>query len=246
VDKQFCVSVKTIHMLTLNRLCMLCLKGNNRWKDILRRKIFMRLIVATSALIISFGGLAAVDNYKAIKADQAEIIRLESEQQRLQQEREELEESHSETKKQLKQQKKTEQELRKQIEALKVSKAKREARRLAISAPVSAESRPDSPIAAGWHYECRSQREAVRAAVNELGLGSSWSYIDYIFGRESCHDPGRLNSSGCRGLGQACPGSKLPCGPTDIRCQVKWFNGYAQGKGGWAASYRFWLANHWW
>lgn len=109
---------------------------------------------------------------------------------------------------------------------------------------------PAKPIAtsssSGWHRDCRPQEAAVRAAVDKLGLSGNWTYIRYIFSHESCLDPGRLNSTGCRGLGQACPGSKLPCGPNEITCQVKWFNNYAIAKGGWAASYKIWLSQHWW
>jgi len=101
-------------------------------------------------------------------------------------------------------------------------------------------------ISSGWHRDCRPQTEAVHQAVINAGLGDQWTYINYIFSRESCNDPGRLNAGGCRGLGQACPGSKLPCGPEDIACQVSWFNGYAQGKGGWYASYQIWISKNWW
>lgn len=99
----------------------------------------------------------------------------------------------------------------------------------------------------GWHRDCRSQRDAVKDAVFALGLGKDWQYIDYIFSHESCHDPGRLNHVGCRGLGQACPGSKLPCGPNDIRCQVKWFDGYARNRyGSWRNAHSAWLSKSWW
>lgn len=202
------------------------------------------LIVATSALIISFGSLAAIDNYKEIKKTQAEIIRLESDKQRL---HEQLEKTNKDNQQQIDQQKQTEEQLRKEIEALKVAKAERERQRLALlSAQKATAAAPVQSAGAGWHYECRSQAAAVKQAVFELGLGDQWTYIDFILGHESCHDPGRLNAGGCAGLGQACPGTKLPCGPNDIKCQVQWFNTYAQGKGGWAASYSFWLANNWW
>jgi len=101
-------------------------------------------------------------------------------------------------------------------------------------------------LAAGWHFDCRSQTAAVEAEVNAMGLGADWFYIDYILGRESCHDPGRLNSNLCGGLGQACPIEKLGCGANDIHCQLVWFNNYAQAKGGWAASYALWLSQNWW
>lgn len=212
------------------------------------------LAVAASALIISYGGIAAFDNYKSIRADQQQIIHLQLEREQLHKEREELknksrdlQEVNVKTQQQLDQQKQTEDQLKKEIEQLKVVKAERQRLAAIAAAPkVSAQPSQGSSVAAGWHYECRSQRAAVQAAVSELGLASQWQYIDYIFGKESCHDPGRLNSGGCGGLGQACPLSKLGCGPNDIKCQVLWFNNYAQSKGGWASAYNIWLSKHWW
>lgn len=68
----------------------------------------------------------------------------------------------------------------------------------------------------------------------------------YIYMRESGCNPAAVNPGGCRGIGQACPGSKLPCG-NDFACQHEWFTGYAMSRyGSWEAAYQFWLANHWW
>lgn len=101
-------------------------------------------------------------------------------------------------------------------------------------------------VSSEWHYDCRPQVAAVRAEVEAQGLGADWFYIEYIFSHESCIDPGRLNSSGCGGLGQACPLGKMGCGADDIPCQVRWFNNYAQAKGGWLAAYNLWVAQSWW
>lgn len=83
------------------------------------------------------------------------------------------------------------------------------------------------------------------------GCGDN-EYAAYIYGMESGgRVPGRCNPSavnpgGCRGIGQACPGSKLPCG-ADYACQNAYFTNYAmQRYGSWQAAYNFWLANHWW
>lgn len=113
--------------------------------------------------------------------------------------------------------------------------------------PPKVTTAPRASGSLGWHRDCRSQRESVRASVSRLGLGGSWTYIDYIFAHESCHDPGRLNGSGCRGLGQACPGSKLPCTPTQIDCQVRFFDGYAKNRyGSWSNAYSAWKSKGWW
>lgn len=68
----------------------------------------------------------------------------------------------------------------------------------------------------------------------------------YIYMHESGCNPSATNAGGCRGIGQACPGSKLPCG-ADYVCQNAYFTNYAnQRYGGWAGAYEFWLSHHWW
>jgi len=69
----------------------------------------------------------------------------------------------------------------------------------------------------------------------------------FIYQKESGNNPAAVNSIGCRGLGQACPGSKLPCSNTDYACQDAWFTNYVmQRYGSWEKAYQFWLQNHWW
>lgn len=74
---------------------------------------------------------------------------------------------------------------------------------------------------------------------------------DFVIGHESGWRPGARNASGCLGLGQACPGSKLinacPNWESDPVCQLRFFSGYANGRyGSWQGAYNFWLVNHWW
>lgn len=72
-------------------------------------------------------------------------------------------------------------------------------------------------------------------------------YKQYIYQKESGCRTNAVNSIGCRGIGQACPGSKLPCSNSDFACQDAWFSNYAiQRYGSWEAAYNFWLRNHWW
>lgn len=79
------------------------------------------------------------------------------------------------------------------------------------------------------------------------GCGDNF-YANYIYSHESgcrTHNP---NGSGCDGIGQACPASKVigPCG-YDYACQNAWFTRYAiERYGSWAGAYNFWVANHWW
>jgi hypothetical protein len=99
--------------------------------------------------------------------------------------------------------------------------------------------------ASGWHYDCRPQVAAVQEATARL-LGGNAPYANWIFSHESCMDPGRLNSIGCKGLGQSCGHASFTCGPNDIDCQVLWFNNYANGLGGWARAQQIWISKNWW
>lgn len=56
------------------------------------------------------------------------------------------------------------------------------------------------------------------------------------------------NGSGCDGIGQACPASKIynACPNMDYACQNAFFTNYANRYGGWAGAYTFWIANSWW
>lgn len=68
----------------------------------------------------------------------------------------------------------------------------------------------------------------------------------FIYMHESGNRTTAINPGGCRGLGQACPGSKLPCGD-DYACQDAYFTSYMAGRyGTWENAKAFWLQNHWW
>lgn len=90
--------------------------------------------------------------------------------------------------------------------------------------------------------------KASAAAIKPVGgkCNTGNPYKDFIYYKESTCNPGSVNSIGCRGIGQACPGTKLPCG-NDFACQDAWFSNYAiQRYGSWEAAYNFWLRNNWW
>lgn len=85
----------------------------------------------------------------------------------------------------------------------------------------------------------------VQPPKQEINCGDN-AYANFIYMKESTCNTKAVNSIGCRGIGQACPGSKLPCGD-DYECQNKWFTNYAiQRYGSWEQAYYFWLNNHWW
>lgn len=65
----------------------------------------------------------------------------------------------------------------------------------------------------------------------------------FIYDKESGNNPAAINPGGCRGLGQACPGTKLPCGDMDYACQDIYFTQYMlDSYGSWAAAKSFWLS----
>lgn len=69
----------------------------------------------------------------------------------------------------------------------------------------------------------------------------------YIYSHESGCRTDAINSIGCAGLGQACPGSKLPCSLSDWDCQNAYFTSYALGRyGSTYNAYVFWVNHHWW
>lgn len=143
---------------------------------------------------------------------------------------EQLEARHAELAKQLENEKKTIEELKAKIEAKKEAdrKAAEAAKAPVVTASYSAPAVPANtgPVA---------------------GCGDNF-YANYIYMHESgcrTHNP---NGSGCDGIGQACPASKVigPCG-YDYACQNAWFTNYAiERYGSWEGAYNFWINNHWW
>jgi uncharacterized protein YabE (DUF348 family) len=104
-------------------------------------------------------------------------------------------------------------------------------------------------IAKGTYVNIAKDHTSVMAAA---GIAKSdYVYVEYVIEHESHWNLASVNSAGCSGLGQACPGSKLaaacPAWRTDAICQMKFFNGYAVDRyGTWAAAYNFKVSHGWW
>ena len=104
--------------------------------------------------------------------------------------------------------------------------------------------------------EAQKQQEQVQVSTMAQNTpvtptnGSDNEYKLYIYNHESGNNPARYNSSGCLGLGQACPASKLlaVCPViTDYACQDAFFTNYALARyGSWEAALAFWQAHRWW
>ena len=99
-----------------------------------------------------------------------------------------------------------------------------------------------SPVVAG------NKAEIMTAA----GISSNEHYAaDYIISHESGWKINAMNSRGCAGLGQACPGSKLanvcPNWQSDAVCQMKFFTSYARNRyGSWTRAFEVWQMQRWW
>jgi hypothetical protein len=112
-------------------------------------------------------------------------------------------------------------------------------------APVAAPA-PEPPI-----QTASNSAPATYGSACGVYVSQGNSYMDYIFLHESTNNPCAINGIGCKGLGQSCPGGSgleadCPNWRTDIPCQIAHFTRYADKYGGWAGSYAFWIANHFW
>lgn len=89
---------------------------------------------------------------------------------------------------------------------------------------------------------------ATRTASAISGCGDN-EYANFIYMKESeCRLDAR-NASGCLGIGQACPGSKLlaVCPSLDYACQNAFFTNYAVSRyGSWQGAYNAWNSKGWW
>lgn len=109
----------------------------------------------------------------------------------------------------------------------------------------------DQIVARGRKINTASVAGDKAALMAAAGISPGDYYaVDYIIGRESGWKPGSISGSGCAGLGQACPASKLanacPNWSTDPVCQLRFFSGYAQRYGGWQEAYFVWQTQGWW
>lgn len=135
----------------------------------------------------------------------------------------------------------TEKEKQEQADKIKRLKKEREALEARLQAKAAKQQADKEKLA-------DAAKKALGTSVvhAEGNCNTGNKYKDFIYMKESSCSPVAINSIGCRGIGQACPGSKLPCG-NDFACQDKWFSNYAvQRYGSWEKAYQFWLANSWW
>lgn len=146
-------------------------------------------------------------------------------------------------------QEKTNTEQEKQDHLKKIDELEKERQRLEAELQAKREkTRLEQEKLAEASRKATATPKASASAIKPVGgkCNTGNPYKDFIYYKESSCNPGSVNSIGCRGIGQACPGTKLPCG-NDFACQDAWFSNYAiQRYGSWESAYNFWLRNNWW
>lgn len=188
-------------------------------------------IVLAVLLLVTFAGLAIYGVIHNRQKIHIQNIQLESKDFKLQQIESQFKEINSKYEQEIDRKDSDQQKLKeyedkiRQLEsdykALEVSKAaeKAEQQRLANAAP-----------------------HLSGTAYAATGCNTGNAAKDFIYMKESGCNPGAVNPGGCRGLGQACPGSKLPCG-NDYACQDAYFTNYMLNRyGTWEAAKAHWLA----
>ena len=199
--------------------------------------VFLFAPIAYAQNSITVGSLAhnerVINRQKAIVSEKSESVKLTSRQLS------KLKSDKIALAKAIENEKKTSESLKHQIEQKRLQREQAERQRVQLAQAVTAEK------------PTQTTRTAPTGQGAMSGCGDN-QYAAYIYGQESggrvtgnCN-PSAVNAGGCRGIGQACPGGKLPCG-ADYACQNAWFNNYAiERYGSWAVAYNFHKANGWW
>ena len=108
----------------------------------------------------------------------------------------------------------------------------------------------------GAHYSTSTKKSPAEARIDKYRYPNRHGhpcggnrYSHYIYFKESTCRVKAVNGGGCKGLGQACPGSKLikVCRGLTYKCEDRFFKNYARSRyGGWKGAYNFWTSHGWW
>lgn len=107
---------------------------------------------------------------------------------------------------------------------------------------------PPTPVVSATSTPSVAPAASPAVVAAPVSQSEAW-YKAWIYNEESGNNPAAENSSGCLGLGQACPGLKLltVCPLLDYACEDNFFTQYMLSRyGSWEAAYEFHLANGWW
>lgn len=215
----------------------------------LKIKMNSRMVatVIGTAIVIAFIGLGIYSITSGRKAHHLQDIQIKtmgSEKQQLQSDVHALEVKFEKLKTDKSATEEQKQQLQQQIQEKDKQLQEKDAQ---LQAKADAKKAEADRLAAAARLSTGSATAAAAAPSGAIaGCGDNF-YANYIYSHESgcrTHNP---NGSGCDGIGQACPASKVidQCG-YDYACQNAWFTNYANKYGGWAGAYTFWVNNHWW
>lgn len=134
--------------------------------------------------------------------------------------------------------------LKKEIESIKQSKAAEKARLAAIEAAkkpvvskVAQSIVPTAQAATGSHTDWMAA-----AGISP----SDYQYVEFIVQKESGWNPSALNrASGACSLAQSLPCSKIGADWQNPVTALRWANSYVARYGGWAGAYQHWLQFSW-
>jgi len=206
------------------------MRGFKKGKTVLRNQtlkkkhspVLKKLAIAFAIVLVATGLYIKAQPY----TQEAKLrTQLESKSTQLQQTKQQLQQTQAQNEQQRAEEQKKLDEVNKQLEE---TKKQLEAKR--NSATVYAAEIPKPSV------------------VSQVNCGDN-VYKQYIYQHESGCRTDAVNSIGCTGIGQACPGSKIrnACPDLNFACQDAWFSNYAvQRYGSWERAYNFWVQNRWW
>lgn len=143
--------------------------------------------------------------------------------------------------------KKANTEAEKADQAEKIKQLEEEKKKLQEQLTLKLERQKQAELAKAKLSKEAKQVAGVGSAKAQGSCNTGNQYKDYIYFRESGCRTDAVNPIGCKGIGQACPASKIAHCGNDFACQDEWFSNYAQTRyNGWEQAYNFWVKNQWW
>lgn len=143
--------------------------------------------------------------------------------------------------------KKANTEAEKADQAEKIKQLEEEKKKLQEQLTLKLERQKQAELAKAKLSKEAKQVAGVGSAKAQGSCNTGNQYKDYIYFRESGCRTDAVNPIGCKGIGQACPASKIAHCGNDFACQDAWFSNYAVTRyGSWEAAWSFWLQHSWW
>ena len=138
--------------------------------------------------------------------------------------------------------KKANTEAEKQEQLKKIEELEEEKKKLQEQLTLKLERQKQAELAKAKLSKEAKQVAGVGSAKAQGSCNTGNQYKDYIYFRESGCRTDAVNPIGCKGIGQACPASKIAHCGNDFACQDEWFSNYAQTRyNGWEQAYNLFV-----